>query len=322
MEMTDAPRLVDPSLIEAAPEADIVAMAKRLGAQLKPVRATKWKWAGPCPGCGGTDRFALNPELRIFNCRGFGGGDTIAMVQHARGLDFVEAVELIVGKQLTSATREVSNKAPTKSPASDADKSDGRALWLWRQRQPIVEGRPPWVYLRQARGYLGPIPPTLGYLPARDGYPPAMIAAYGLAREPEPGVLAISDADVRAVHVTRLAPDGSAKAGGEHDKITIGSPLGSPIVLAPPNDGLGLAITEGIEDGLSIHAATGLGVWAAGSASYMPALADAVPSWMDCVTVVGDQDDDGVRYGSELVSKLKARGFDTRLTFLKGGASS
>ena len=79
-----------------------------------------------------------------------------------------------------------------------------------------------------------------------------MIAAYGLASEPEPGVLAIADADVRAVHVTRLAPDGTAKAGGEHDKITIGSPLGYPIVLAPPNDGLGLAITEGIEDGLSV----------------------------------------------------------------------
>ena len=140
--------------------------------------------------------------------------------------------------------------------------------------------------------------------------------------EPEPGVLAIADADVRAVHVTRLAPDGTAKAGGEDDKITIGTPLGSPIVLAPPNDGLGLAITEGIEDGLSIHAATGLGVWAAGCAPYMPALADVVPAWMDCVTVVGHRDEAGVRYATKLVSKLKARGFDTRLTFLKAGASS
>jgi hypothetical protein len=149
-----------------------------------------------------------------------------------------------------------------------------------------------------------------------------MIAAYGLATEPEPGVLAIADSSVRAVHVTRLAPDGSAKAGFKDDKISIGSPLGSPIVLAPPNDGLGLAITEGIEDGLSVYAATGLGVWAAGAAPYMPALADAVPAWMDCVTVVGDLDEDGVRYATELASKLKARGFDTRLTFLKAGASS
>ena len=124
------------------------------------------------------------------------------------------------------------------------------------------------------------------------------------------------------MHVTRLAPDGTAKAGGEHDKITIGSPLGYPIVLAPPNDGLGLAITEGIEDGLSVYAATGLGVWAAGSAPYMPALADRVPAWIDCVTVVGDRDQDGVYYATKLASQLKARGFDTRLTFLEAGASS
>ena len=321
--MTDAPRLLDPRLIEAAREADIVALAKRVGAKLTRVRALKWKWAGPCPNCGGDDRFALNTEFGTFNCRGFGGGDTIAMVQHARGLDFVAAVEFITGEsQVTTQTREVTDKA-AKSLASDANKSDGRALWLWRQRHPIVEGRPPWVYLRQVRGYLGPVPATLGYLPAKGVHPPSMIAAYGLATEPEPGVLAIADSSVRAVHVTRLTPDGTAKAGGkDSSKITIGPPLGSPIVLAPPNDGLGLAITEGIEDGLSVYLATGLGVWAAGSAAYMPALADVVPAWMDCVTVVADQDEDGVRYGSELASKLKARGFDTRLTFLKAGTSS
>src|ERR1700722_15420627 len=108
--MTDAPRLLDPRTIEAAHEADIVNLAKRVGPKLTRVRALKWKWAGPCPNCGGTDRFALNTELGTFNCRGFGGGDTIAMVQHARGLDFVAAVEFITGeKQVTSATREVSN---------------------------------------------------------------------------------------------------------------------------------------------------------------------------------------------------------------------
>jgi putative DNA primase/helicase len=311
--------LIDPRLIEAARAADIVALAKhRLGARLKPVRAVEWKWAGPCPGCGGVDRFSLNKERRIFNCRRSGGGDAIAMVQHALGLNFLEAVEFITGeKRVTSATREVSNNAPPKSPASDADKSD-KARWLWRQRQPIVEGRPPWVYLRQVRGYLGPVPATLGLPTAKGGHPPSMIAAYGLASEPEPRILAISDADVRAVHVTRLALDVTAKAGGKDSKITIGPPLGSPIVLAPPNDGLCLAITEGIEDGLSVYAATGMGVWAAGSAAYMPALADRVPAWMDCVTVVGDRDEDGVPYATKLATKLKARGVETRLTFLEG----
>ena len=94
-----------------------------------------------------------------------------------------------------------------------------------------------------------------------------MIAAIGLAEEPEPGVLAIRDNAVRAVHLTRLTPDGRGKAGTAADKVTIGQgSVGTPIVLAPPNDLLGLAITEGIEDGLSVHAATGMGARAAGSA--------------------------------------------------------
>jgi hypothetical protein len=32
--------------------------------------------------------------------------------------------------------------------------------------------------------------------------------------------------------------------------------------------------SEGIEDGLSAHVATGVGAWAAGAAGFMPALAD------------------------------------------------
>jgi hypothetical protein len=35
------------------------------------------------------------------------------------------------------------------------------------------------------------------------------------------------------------------KAGTERDKIMLGSSIGHPIVRAPPNDLLGLAITEG-----------------------------------------------------------------------------
>src|ERR1700677_2494588 len=151
--MTDAPRLHDPRTIEAAREADIVALAKRVGAKLTRVRALKWKWAGPCPNCGGTDRFALNTEIGTFNCRGFGGGDTIAMVQHARGLSFPDAIEFITGeKQVTSATREVKDK-PANLPASDDER---RARDLKSAKSiasgvcPLL-GTPGEAYLRKTR---------------------------------------------------------------------------------------------------------------------------------------------------------------------------
>jgi hypothetical protein len=188
-----------------------------------------------------------------------------------------------------------------------------KALWLWSQRRPIGGGLTE-RYLRDARGYHGSLPATLGFLPARGDYPPAMIAAFGLADEIEPGVIAIRDSAIRGVHLTRLKVDGSAKAGTDHDKIMIGFSAGSPIVLAPPNDLLGLVIAEGIEDTLSAHEATGLGAWAAGSASRLPALADAVPAYVESVTICADPDEAGQRSAHDLTAALSARPIEVRMT--------
>jgi hypothetical protein len=181
------------------------------------------------------------------------------------------------------------------------------ARWLWGRRQPI-HGSIAETYLREARGYHGPIPSTMAFLPASDEHAPAMIAAFGLAEESEPGSIIINNDAVRGVHLTKLAPDGSSKAGSDKDKIIIGKCLGSPIVLASPNDLMGMAVTEGIENGLSMFAATSLGVWAAGAASRMPTLADTIPVYIDCVTVCADNDPTGLRNANELLERMRARG--------------
>jgi hypothetical protein len=105
---------------------------------------------------------------------------------------------------------------------------------------------------------------------------------------------------VRGIHLTSLKPDGSGKAGTERDKIMIGKSTGFPIMLAPINDLLGLAIAEGIEDALSLHEATGLGAWAAGSASRLPALAERIPGFCETVTIAADDDQAGLKYADEL----------------------
>jgi hypothetical protein len=56
-----------------------------------------------------------------------------------------------------------------------------------------------------------------------------------------------------------------------------------------------------------MHEATGLGVWAAGCASRLPALADAIPDFIDCVTVVVDDDADGRRHSAALAGRIRAR---------------
>jgi hypothetical protein len=84
-------------------------------------------------------------------------------------------------------------------------------------------------------------------------------------------------------------------------------------IAFPPNDLMGLAIVDGTEDGLSTHEATGLGIWAAGSAGRLTALADAVLSYVECVTVFRHDDPAGRRGATELAMRLRALGFETSL---------
>lgn len=188
------------------------------------------------------------------------------------------------------------------------------ALSLWRRRIPI-SGTLAETYLRGARCYDGRLPGTLGFLAASGDYAPAMVAAFGTARETTPGDLVIDDALVSGVHITSLKTDGSGKAGTDRDKLMIGKSAGYPIVLAPANDLLGLAITEGIEDGLSVHQATGLGVWVAGSASRLPALAPLIPAHIEFITIVADTDDAGRTNSHALASVLSQGSRDVRLIF-------
>jgi Toprim domain len=187
--------------------------------------------------------------------------------------------------------------------------SQKKVSWLWSQRQPII-GSIAETYLRECRGYRGPLPATLGFLPARGEHVPAMIAAFGMARETLPGDLVIDDVAVTGIHITKLKPDGSDKAGTEADKLTIGIANKSPIMLAPPNDLLGLAIAEGIEDALSAHETTGLGAWAAGSAGRLPAIADVVPDYIESVSIMVDADPNGEKNSTELARLLIARGIE------------
>jgi hypothetical protein len=190
-----------------------------------------------------------------------------------------------------------------------------KALALWRSRQSL-QGSIAEIYLREVRAYRGPLPPTLGFLPARGDYPPAMIAAFGLPLEPEPSVMALPDDWVTGVHLTRLSPDGTDRDRGDKAKIMIGFSKGSPLMLSPWTDSLGLVVTEGIEDALSAYESTGLCAWAAGSASRLPALADAVPSWVEAITILADDDADGRRHAATFADQLKERDVEIRLIVL------
>jgi putative DNA primase/helicase len=54
---------------------------------------------GPCPVCGGIDRFSINTAKQVWNCRGCTkGGDIITLVQHLDGAGFDAACETLTGQ--------------------------------------------------------------------------------------------------------------------------------------------------------------------------------------------------------------------------------
>jgi DNA primase len=76
--------------IEALLAARSVSNLKKVGAEL----------IGPCPKCGGDDRFGINLKEQVWNCRQCEkGGDVIALVQHLDNIEFVPAVELLSGEK-------------------------------------------------------------------------------------------------------------------------------------------------------------------------------------------------------------------------------
>jgi phage/plasmid primase-like uncharacterized protein len=70
---------------------------------------------GPCPACGGTDRFAINVRRQIWNCRQCGvGGDIIALVRHLDREGFAAAISTLAGNSVR----------PTAAPQSARERRD------------------------------------------------------------------------------------------------------------------------------------------------------------------------------------------------------
>lgn len=289
---------------------DVHAVARALGGDV----IGHGRVQAPGPGHSKKDRslsIKLEPDAPGgFLVHSFAGDDPIACkdyIRHALGLPAFN-----LAKHRPRRSRSPSERASGLRHRPNDHRSVeqlSKARYLWSQTVPIA-GSPAETYLRVARRYGGGLPSTLRYLKPKGRYPGALVAAFGLAQEEEPGVLSIERLEVAGIHLTRINADGSRKAGTDCDKIMIGSSAGSPIVLAPPNDLSALAIAEGIEDSLSVHEATGLGAWAAGAANRLPALAEAIPDHVECVTVIGDADPAGRRYARQLEKQLRKSGVE------------
>ncbi len=80
--------------------------------------------AGPCPRCGGDDRFAINTKKQVWLCRGCApkGGDGIKLVQHLDDISFPEACEQLSGETFSSKANKAAKPQinPAHKPSAKA----------------------------------------------------------------------------------------------------------------------------------------------------------------------------------------------------------
>jgi hypothetical protein len=133
--------------IDYARQVDILRTAQRF-VVLK--RITANEWAGPCPSCGGDNRFAVNARKQVFNCRGCcARGGVIDLVMLALGVGFVKAVEELAG-QRTSPPPTL--RAPAKAiQEEDPAHNSRRALAIFGGARSI-RGTIAEHYLTKVRG--------------------------------------------------------------------------------------------------------------------------------------------------------------------------
>ena len=224
--------------IERARAVDILATAERF-TTLKKVTANER--AGPCPSCGGDDRFRLNVKKRAFLCRGCGskGVGAIVLVMLALGVDFAKAVEELAGS--SSAQERIKPRAPRKdvSEAEDAARNGRLALTIWNGarsiRSTIAER-----YLADIRGI------DIGQILELDDvlrFDPA--CPFGADRLPclVALVRAILTDQPKAIQRTALAPDGQ-----KLERRSLGSTKGGAIKLWGDDEvTTGLVVGEGLE---------------------------------------------------------------------------
>lgn len=274
---------------------------------------------GPCPICGGKDRFRFNNKAGTgsFYCNHCGAGYAIKLLLLVHQWDFRKAIDE-VAKILNISTgsysadpihiskhleRAFEGSGLIELANENVQKQRKKLKETWDQALFVSSNDPVFRYLKARGVLLNDIPnvlrfhPKLGYYDTDHvfiGNFPAMLALVQNEKN-----------ELITLHRTYLGDD--CKADIKNPKklmsaIYEGATRGAAIKLYKPINGK-LALAEGIETALAFHTATQIPVWATVSATGMESI--IIPD--DVTEVIIAIDNDVNRREQTAASKLSKR---------------
>ena len=271
------------------------------------LRNRSGEYVGPCPVCGGTDRFHVGRGrggAAMVGCRGCIDGQPEDVRHKAFGRVLREAFPERFQSGAGERTARTPNP-PRKPPESRSEPIPGPDDADWRKN-----ARRDW---KRTKPLPGNIAET--YLTARGvGHvagAPALRFHPALSHPYAPGRFPCLVAGVQDVHGgflgvqrTYLAADGHDKANVEPVRASLGSLAGGAVRLAEPEHGR-LLVGEGIESTAAAMALFDLPGWAALGTSGLRSI--ELPPHVIDVVIAADRDAGGLRAAAALARRLEAQ---------------
>ncbi|MBP2147951.1 DUF7146 domain-containing protein [Xanthobacter flavus] len=276
----------DPAFSDWVAQARGVGVLDELGRRGVALKRAGSEMVGPCPVCGGRDRFSVHMRKGVWHCRHAArGGDVIDLVQYLDGADFLAACETLTGRppprgEGTRATpeelaaREEQRRARAARQEAENNRyreAERRKVYaLWGASMPIA-GTPAEAYLAR-RGIPDPRSRDLRFkadFAFCHGHEEVDGRSYSRVLHRGPALVAAitgPDGRFRGLHMTWID---LARRKGKAEivdpdtgevlpaKKMRGSKLGGAIVLVPAWSGVARKVYagEGIETLLSVWAA-------------------------------------------------------------------
>ncbi len=254
------------------------------------LRKSGSSYHGACPVCGYKTGFQLTK----------GHGDVLVGYCHAGRCDMTDFFRgLYSGQAISTRSGTLKSIEIPDHEKIQTYPNDMAAENLWCASLP-ADGTIVETYLR-SRGLTCLIPEAIRFIPEHKHKETGKKFPLMLAR-----VDKIGEEGPVAVHRTFLKKDGSGKADVTPNKKSLGQLSQGGVFLSNP--GMYIAISEGIETGLTFQQATGIPTIAALSTSGMEGLILSALPLAQKVFIIADNDPPGLNAAVNVARRLEAEG--------------